>query len=37
MNTLIILDVQNDFIPGGSLEVPQGDFIIPVLTIASQV
>ena len=28
MNALIIVDVQNDFMPGGSLEVPQGDTII---------
>ena len=28
MNALIIVDVQNDFMPGGSLEVPQGDSII---------
>ncbi|ASQ45949.1 bifunctional nicotinamidase/pyrazinamidase [Legionella clemsonensis] len=31
MNTLIILDVQNDFLPGGSLAVPQSDSIIPVI------
>jgi nicotinamidase/pyrazinamidase len=31
MKTLIIVDVQNDFIPGGSLEVPGGDNIIPVI------
>jgi nicotinamidase/pyrazinamidase len=28
---LIVVDVQNDFLPGGSLAVPQGDEIIPVL------
>lgn len=28
MKTLILVDVQNDFIPGGSLEVPGGDRII---------
>jgi nicotinamidase/pyrazinamidase len=31
MKTLIITDVQNDFLPGGSLEVPKGDEIIPVI------
>jgi nicotinamidase/pyrazinamidase len=31
MNALLIIDVQNDFIPGGSLEVPGGDEIIPVI------
>ncbi len=28
---LLIVDVQNDFCPGGSLAVPQGDKIIPAL------
>ncbi len=31
MKTLILIDVQNDFIPGGSLEVPSGDEIVPVI------
>lgn len=31
MKTLIIIDVQNDFIPGGALEVPEGDEIISVI------
>lgn len=31
MKTLIIVDVQNDFIPGGSLAVPNGDEIVPVI------
>lgn len=31
MKTLIILDVQNDFMPGGSLAVPQGDSIVPII------
>ncbi len=31
MKTLVIVDVQNDFIPGGSLEVPDGDYIVPVI------
>ena len=28
MKTLLIIDVQNDFLPGGSLEVKDGDKII---------
>ena len=28
MKTLLIVDVQNDFLPGGSLEVKDGDKII---------
>jgi nicotinamidase/pyrazinamidase len=31
MKTLIIVDVQNDFITGGSLAVPMGDEVIPVI------
>ena len=31
MRALIIVDVQNDFLPGGSLGVPQGDQIIPLI------
>lgn len=31
MKTLIIIDVQNDFMPGGPLEVPFGDLIVPVI------
>lgn len=31
MNTLIIIDVQNDFMPGGSLSVPNGNEIVPVI------
>lgn len=31
MKTLIIVDVQNDFMPGGALEVANGDSIIPVI------
>lgn len=28
---MIIIDLQNDFLPGGALAVPQGDLIIPVV------
>ncbi len=31
MNALIIVDVQNDFCPGGALEVPEGDRVVPVI------
>jgi len=31
MKALVILDVQNDFIPGGPLEVPDGDLVVPVI------
>ena len=30
-DALIVVDVQNDFCPGGSLAVPEGDAMIPVL------
>ncbi|MDP2241986.1 MAG: nicotinamidase [Burkholderiales bacterium] len=30
-HALLIVDVQNDFLPGGSLAVPNGDEVIPVL------
>jgi nicotinamidase/pyrazinamidase len=28
-NALLVIDVQNDFCPGGALEVPDGDMIVP--------
>ena len=31
MNALIIVDVQNDFLPGGALAVKNGDAVIPVI------
>ena len=30
-DALLIVDVQNDFLPGGSLAVPDGDAVVPVL------
>lgn len=30
-DALLIVDVQNDFCPGGSLAVPEGDQVVPVL------
>ena len=31
MKSLILVDIQNDFLPGGALAVPNGDEIIPVV------
>lgn len=31
MKTLIVVDVQNDFMPGGNLAVPFGDEIVPLI------
>lgn len=31
MKALIIVDIQNDFLPGGALAVPDGDKIIPIV------
>jgi len=31
MKTLILVDIQNDFLPGGALAVPDGDAIIPIV------
>lgn len=36
MQALLIIDVQNDFCPGGALEVPRGDQIIPVINKLSR-
>ena len=36
MKVLIIVDVQNDFLPGGALAVPDGDQVIPVINQLSQ-
>jgi nicotinamidase/pyrazinamidase len=30
-DALVLVDVQNDFLPGGSLAVPDGDAVVPVL------
>lgn len=30
MRALLLIDIQNDFLPGGSLAVPDGDAVIPV-------
>lgn len=31
MKTLVIIDVQNDFMPNGALAVPNGDRIVPII------
>jgi nicotinamidase/pyrazinamidase len=31
MDALLVVDVQNDFLPGGALAVPDGDQVIPVV------
>src|SRR5260221_169163 len=31
MKALILVDIQNDFLPGGALAVPEGDQIVPVV------
>jgi len=31
VNCLLIVDIQNDFLPGGALAVPEGDAVIPVI------
>ncbi|TVQ89081.1 MAG: bifunctional nicotinamidase/pyrazinamidase [Bacteroidetes bacterium] len=36
MDALLLVDVQNDFLPGGALAVPEGDKIIPVLNRISK-
>lgn len=36
MKALLTIDVQNDFCPGGSLAVPSGDTIVPVINKLSQ-
>jgi len=30
MKALLLIDIQNDFMPGGALAVPEGDLIIPI-------
>jgi nicotinamidase/pyrazinamidase len=31
MKALLLIDIQNDFVPGGALAVPEGDAIIPLV------
>lgn len=37
MKALILVDIQNDFLPGGALAVPDGDKVIPVANRLQQV
>ncbi|KAA5546654.1 bifunctional nicotinamidase/pyrazinamidase [Adhaeribacter rhizoryzae] len=30
MRALLLIDIQNDFIPGGALAVPEGDLVVPL-------
>jgi len=30
MKTLVLVDIQNDFLPGGALAVPHGDDVVPI-------
>lgn len=36
MKTLLIVDVQNDFCPGGALAVPEGDAVVPIINALMQ-
>ena len=36
MKALILIDIQNDFLPGGTLAVPDGNAIIPVVNALQQ-
>jgi nicotinamidase/pyrazinamidase len=31
MNALLVVDIQNDFLPGGALAVPEGDAVVPII------
>ena len=33
MNTLLVVDIQNDFLPGGALAVGDGDRIVPIVNL----
>ena len=36
MKALLIIDVQNDFIPGGTLAVKEGDQVVPIINELQQ-
>ena len=36
MKALILVDIQNDFLPGGALPVPEGDAVIPIANRVQQ-
>ena len=35
-DVLLVVDIQNDFCPGGSLSVPRGDEVVPVINALAQ-
>jgi nicotinamidase/pyrazinamidase len=35
-DVLLVVDIQNDFCPGGSLAVPRGDVVVPVINALAQ-
>src|SRR5262245_58160265 len=35
-DVLVVVDVQNDFCPGGNLPVPDGDRVVPVINALAQ-
>ena len=35
-DVLLVVDIQNDFCPGGSLSVPRGDQVVPVINALAQ-
>src|SRR5262245_36912823 len=35
-DVLLVVDVQNDFCPGGSLPVPEGDRVVPVINVLAR-
>jgi nicotinamidase/pyrazinamidase len=36
MDALVVVDIQNDFVPGGALAVPEGDQIVPLVNHLQQ-
>jgi nicotinamidase-related amidase len=32
-DVLVVVDVQNDFCPGGALAVPRGDEVVPIVNV----
>lgn len=37
MNALLVVDMQNDFCPGGALAVPEGDEIVPLINDLAEI
>ncbi len=36
MRALILVDLQNDFLPGGALPVPEGEAVVPIANVVQQ-